>query len=155
MIRRPPRSTRTDTLFPYTTLFRSPAGADEDRGERAAEGERQGLQGAPREAERRDQDAGGEDRRTDSPMAGREGQAGRRAEAEGAARPGAQRAGDRPAQRRPEPGQRAEVRRDSRNGAAARRGQGGTGKSHTERGGDKSEEHTSELQSLIRIPYVV
>src|SRR3546814_13849237 len=67
---------------------RPPAGADEDRGERAAEGERQGLQGAPREAERRDQDAGGEDRRTDSPMAGREGQAGRRAEAEGAARPG-------------------------------------------------------------------
>src|SRR3546814_16576127 len=27
MIRRPPRSTRTDTLFPYTTLFRSPAEA--------------------------------------------------------------------------------------------------------------------------------
>src|SRR3546814_8081775 len=27
MIRRPPRSTRTDTLFPYTTLFRSPAGS--------------------------------------------------------------------------------------------------------------------------------
>src|SRR3546814_1470670 len=26
MIRRPPRSTRTDTLFPYTTLFRSFAG---------------------------------------------------------------------------------------------------------------------------------
>src|SRR3546814_12097773 len=26
MIRRPPRSTRTDTLFPYTTLFRSEAG---------------------------------------------------------------------------------------------------------------------------------
>src|SRR3546814_7772872 len=26
MIRRPPRSTRTDTLFPYTTLFRSHAG---------------------------------------------------------------------------------------------------------------------------------
>src|SRR3546814_7825115 len=33
MIRRPPRSTRTDTLFPYTTLFRSVAhghGADHD-----------------------------------------------------------------------------------------------------------------------------
>src|SRR3546814_20104237 len=37
MIRRPPRSTRTDTLFPYTTLFRSKAagaptvaGDDED-----------------------------------------------------------------------------------------------------------------------------
>src|SRR3546814_13479242 len=30
MIRRPPRSTRTDTLFPYTTLFRS----DSDTGGR-------------------------------------------------------------------------------------------------------------------------
>src|SRR3546814_6400094 len=28
MIRRPPRSTRTDTLFPYTTLFRSGAAND-------------------------------------------------------------------------------------------------------------------------------
>src|SRR3546814_1247700 len=28
MIRRPPRSTRTDTLFPYTTLFRSRRGDD-------------------------------------------------------------------------------------------------------------------------------
>src|SRR3546814_2643575 len=28
MIRRPPRSTRTDTLFPYTTLFRSYQQAD-------------------------------------------------------------------------------------------------------------------------------
>src|SRR3546814_3004262 len=28
MIRRPPRSTRTDTLFPYTTLFRSDRGVD-------------------------------------------------------------------------------------------------------------------------------
>src|SRR3546814_2791631 len=27
MIRRPPRSTRTDTLFPYTTLFRSHPGS--------------------------------------------------------------------------------------------------------------------------------
>src|SRR3546814_945345 len=30
MIRRPPRSTRTDTLFPYTTLFRSLHDADLD-----------------------------------------------------------------------------------------------------------------------------
>src|SRR3546814_18505825 len=29
MIRRPPRSTRTDTLFPYTTLFRSQPGLSE------------------------------------------------------------------------------------------------------------------------------
>src|SRR3546814_3243830 len=31
MIRRPPRSTRTDTLFPYTTLFRSVADIDHAR----------------------------------------------------------------------------------------------------------------------------
>src|SRR3546814_12391110 len=30
MIRRPPRSTRTDTLFPYTTLFRSGRTANAD-----------------------------------------------------------------------------------------------------------------------------
>src|SRR3546814_7286267 len=28
MLRRPPKTTRSDTLFPYTTLFRSTAGAD-------------------------------------------------------------------------------------------------------------------------------
>src|SRR3546814_4206930 len=33
MVRRPPRSTRTDTLFPYTTLFRS---ITDDRGQRGA-----------------------------------------------------------------------------------------------------------------------
>src|SRR3546814_8713363 len=33
MIRRAPRSTRTDTLFPYTTLFRSPGRARETRPE--------------------------------------------------------------------------------------------------------------------------
>src|SRR3546814_7900085 len=31
MIRRPPRSTRTDTLFPYTTLFRSKAASRSTR----------------------------------------------------------------------------------------------------------------------------
>src|SRR3546814_2939859 len=31
MIRRPPRSTRTDTLFPYTTLFRSATARAETR----------------------------------------------------------------------------------------------------------------------------
>src|SRR3546814_11409238 len=31
MIRRPPRSTRTDTLFPYTTLFRSESFDEEGR----------------------------------------------------------------------------------------------------------------------------
>src|SRR3546814_3309498 len=40
MIRRPPRSTRTDTLFPYTTLFRSHAspGAGADRQDGAEDG---------------------------------------------------------------------------------------------------------------------
>src|SRR3546814_12722647 len=32
MIRRPPRSTRTDTLFPYTTLFRSDPDFDREPG---------------------------------------------------------------------------------------------------------------------------
>src|SRR3546814_17226354 len=37
MIRRPPRSTRTDTLFPYTTLFRSRVtGAENDQASRSA-----------------------------------------------------------------------------------------------------------------------
>src|SRR3546814_3262472 len=40
MIRRPPRSTRTDTLFPYTTLFRSARIARPRRDDRqAADGE--------------------------------------------------------------------------------------------------------------------
>src|SRR3546814_4769823 len=46
MIRRPPRSTRTDTLFPYTTLFRSPhAGLCGDGGPRPRAP--QGLPPAP------------------------------------------------------------------------------------------------------------
>src|SRR3546814_13142975 len=36
MIRRPPRSTRTDTLFPYTTLFRSLCDAPARRRRRSA-----------------------------------------------------------------------------------------------------------------------
>src|SRR3546814_2401174 len=58
MIRRPPRSTRTDTLFPYTTLFRSaPAGARApepgDRGQDdIARSERPHLQMADRPSRR-------------------------------------------------------------------------------------------------------
>src|SRR3546814_17558383 len=40
MIRRPPRSTRTDTLFPYTTLFRS-------QGCREFVGDQPGTRGEP------------------------------------------------------------------------------------------------------------
>src|SRR3546814_8781124 len=81
MIRRPPRSTRTDTLFPYTTLFRSPVGAVHGDGD------------------------------ADRPAA--------------AVRP---------------------VRLAG--GADQRRRAGATG-------GGRSEEHTSELQSLMRISYAV
>src|SRR3546814_8479586 len=45
MIRRPPRSTRTDTLFPYTTLFRSPSRTHR----RARAVERHGGHGAARD----------------------------------------------------------------------------------------------------------
>src|SRR3546814_6822564 len=91
MIRRPPRSTRTDTLFPYTTLFRShqvaPRGADghrhhQDELEDGADEDDQQLLGLA--------DAGPEDQQRD----------------EG-------------------------------------------------RSGKRSEEHTSELQSLMRISYAV
>src|SRR3546814_12889850 len=39
MIRRPPRSTRTDTLFPYTTLFRSEQARAQEAARRLAEKE--------------------------------------------------------------------------------------------------------------------
>src|SRR3546814_8652804 len=87
MIRRPPRSTRTDTLFPYTTLFRSRHKAD-----------------AP-------------DCRTD-PGGGR-------------------------------PASRSSHRCRSRYRQHARKGSAMTSQH------DRSEEHTSELQSLMRISYAV
>src|SRR3546814_3619752 len=52
MIRRPPRSTRTDTLFPYTTLFRSYIdGAEACSAARWAEDAKRGI-AAAHEAER-------------------------------------------------------------------------------------------------------
>src|SRR3546814_14580662 len=47
MIRRPPRSTRTDTLFPYTTLFRAQA---DERGRNADRNHRRALCRGGREA---------------------------------------------------------------------------------------------------------
>src|SRR3546814_18215538 len=55
MIRRPPRSTRTDTLFPYTTLFRS--ALDPVVGAHLDDPRRQELRGVA------DFEARGEDRR--------------------------------------------------------------------------------------------
>src|SRR3546814_4380602 len=56
MLRRPPRSTRTDTLFPYTTLFRSlPAsdvpvgGGEEDNVEVSRWGDARAFDFTPRE----------------------------------------------------------------------------------------------------------
>src|SRR3546814_3481736 len=87
MIRRPPRSTRTDTLFPYTTLFRS-------RGRRRLPLRSPG-DGPGRDLDHRESD-------------------------------------------RPEARERADVRAE----------QGAVGVV-------RSEEHTSELQSLMRISYDV
>src|SRR3546814_5268474 len=50
MIRRPPRSTRTDTLFPYTTLLRS--GLAGDAGSGQCDGARLGLWPPTRSARR-------------------------------------------------------------------------------------------------------
>src|SRR3546814_16215731 len=92
MIRRPTRSTRTDTLVPYTTLFRSGAGRD----------------------------TGADVRRSARPAGARRG------------------VFDRLRPRRCAPGA---ARRDAGIGAKRRAG--------------RSEEHTSELQSLMRISYDV
>src|SRR3546814_7502245 len=61
MIRRPPRSTRTDTLFPYTTLFRSQDAAGLGDGatahDHAARRERAHAEGAERAVSMTDRDA--------------------------------------------------------------------------------------------------
>src|SRR3546814_13211476 len=75
MIRRPPRSTRTDTLFPYTTLFRSPrhdGGCVERRAARSLSGRRhvRGRQDQPQlfaQRTLRDRRRGAEGRGADAP----------------------------------------------------------------------------------------
>src|SRR3546814_12011310 len=73
MIRRPPRSTRTDTLFPYTTLFRSGDVCDGD----CAEVERPDEVGRPTHGSEEHQesdaqaDFGVDDRQRDRPEIGR------------------------------------------------------------------------------------
>src|SRR3546814_3032918 len=117
MIRRPPRSTRTDTLFPYTTLFRSvraqlrrTCGGDADAGARRA------AALVERGDRRRRGEGGG---------------AGRGAGGDGRLCP--------PHHRR-----------------AARRRVPATERGVTAMTTDaRSEEHTSELQSLMRISYAV
>src|SRR3546814_4508262 len=60
MRRRPPRSTRTDTRFPYTTLFRSGAA---DRAGHGGRGDRRGRRGGLGGAEPARPAAGGHGRR--------------------------------------------------------------------------------------------
>src|SRR3546814_8197097 len=92
MIRRPPRFTRTDTLFPYTTLFRSDGLFD----------------GVFAVTQRRDEDDGKRGRQQAAVLAQQQ--------------------------------KRQDAKTDA--DAAAQVGQ-------------RSEEHTSELQSLMRISYAV
>src|SRR3546814_4096209 len=102
LIRHPPGSTRTATLFPYTTLFRS----------------RRSIRSSPRPGAKR-----------------------RRA----LFRPGEGRSRSRPGGAGPPPVRRPPVR----HGRQARR------TSHGRAASRRSEEHTSELQSLMRISYAV
>src|SRR3546814_1409130 len=104
MLRRPPISTLTDTLFPYTTLFRSPG--DVSQCEHAAHHHPVCRNEIPGQHS------------VDRPRTGR-------ADAHDADRAGG--------------------RADSGLGAEP----------HAGRAGDRSEEHTSELQSLMRISYAV
>src|SRR3546814_6271541 len=132
MIRRPPRSTRTDTLFPYTTRFRALAGPACDGGSGAAP-----------------------HRRADRRVAGQVPRGLRAAQGAG---PVAAR------DRRAHADQREHRRKTRWQGAAAaaalagprcgRRGDG-RGGSERKRMEGRSEEHTSVLQSLMRISYAV
>src|SRR3546814_1849285 len=106
MIRRPPRSTRTDTLFPYTTLFRS---FQQEHGS-----ERPLLPGQPAHE--------AHDHPTQRYHPGRRGKA-------------------------LEPGLKLQQRKEDHRNA--------DGEPRAGRSEARSEEHTSELQSLMRISYAV
>src|SRR3546814_6793884 len=136
MIRLPPRSTLTDTLFPYPTLFRSvrgrPAGGAGRRGRAVADD-----RGGPADGRIAALDV-------DLPA---ETQAGRTRTATARGGAATERAGDRDG-RHPCP--RAPDQRQRR-----RQGAGGARSAAAAAGTVRSEEHTSELQSLMRISYAV
>src|SRR3546814_1384989 len=114
MIRRPPRSTRTDTLFPYTTLFRSHISR-----QRTGRPAGKGLSGQTNSSARRF---------PTSPWGINARETKRNGKCD------------------------EETGRDCRDGAgnADAIGSGGALCNHR-----RSEEHTSELQSLMRISYAV
>src|SRR3546814_7863868 len=139
MIRRPPRATRTDTLFPYATLFRS----DRRQGGAAREIRKAGGRAADRG-----------DSRTRGRGDGRARRPGRRAAPRSGAAAAKEDRRDRAADGQAGGRRDADARIDDRFAVAdARRSQrcrhGGV------RRGGRSEEHTSELQSLMRISYAV
>src|SRR3546814_4967039 len=176
MIRRPPRSKRTDTLFPYTTLFRSEGEEGEDRPRGAAlrsRGARRTSRGAqPRRhlcrARRYERRCGtarscgtrvrsvqARARRTADRKAGSDQRALCRAEGR-----------CRGARRGPRQGRRegASARQDDARRGLCRDGtlpltSGCLGAVRPAKflvfAFDRSEEHTSELQSLMRISYAV
>src|SRR3546814_3266369 len=140
MIRRPPRSTRTDTLFPYTTLFRSdqtpdpprPAGPRAVRLQPRPAAQPDGAVGAVAELRPAPADPDRDPRHRAGIGAGKP-----RHPAHGEQRrpgefalPGRRQRRHLPAGRRPEP----RLARQT---------------------GSETEEHTSELQSLMRISYAV
>src|SRR3546814_14341651 len=59
MRRAQPRSTRTDTLFPYTTLFRSPTDSKSDDAAKPAKGAELASDGEGRGRKRRSTSSGG------------------------------------------------------------------------------------------------
>src|SRR3546814_4391961 len=123
MIRRPPRSTRTDTLFPYTTLFRSNR-IDPVIGGIGAVGDKEQRQGGPAQTDA----LGG-----DGPMLQHQESEQKCGEGHGMVIPIVHEGvGD------VEDWQE----KDARGG-------------QEQDGIDRSEEHTSELQSLMRISYAV
>src|SRR3546814_2882156 len=131
LIRRPPRATRTDTLFPYTTLFRSPACPGRNR-----------------------PPPGGRDR---TGAAGRHGAAG--PWPDGAAVRGAAPASTTDCRRAdaawpphaPPEASAAPAKPRCRGRKAADGRSAAVQSSYS----DRSEEHTSELQSLMRLSYAV
>src|SRR3546814_12977815 len=68
MIRRPPRSTRTDTLFPYTTLFRSLETRCDRRRDRAVLPRRRSRRARASFATRRPAPVAGRTARTPPPV---------------------------------------------------------------------------------------
>src|SRR3546814_1866679 len=134
MIRRPPRSTRTDTLFPYTTLFRSDRHPQRGPFAHHRPGDRPEAPGVLDALERQPVGAPG-------PGAGQLGRNADRWPREHVLR---RAPGDADAQR----SQCQRVRR-----VAPARVAGAAADLEQRR--PRSEEHTSELQSLMRISYAV